>query len=186
MTTGAFDRSIVPLPPPGPPARGRSPTVSNKVKAAIALLLGMEKPTIAEAAAGAGMSTARLREALAKPHVRRFYYSERKVLIDAISAGNPLALKAIRDREEGNEMAKVAAIKQLEQMVGDEAQSSRSEPARVPGVVIIVTDNQPRADEGRTIEVKQLPVPQPAPDPTAVEDGGFGIVERGIYRGLRE
>jgi hypothetical protein len=59
-----------------------------------------------------------LRDQLKLPHVRRYATQERATFIDSLCAGNPAALKDIRDKSV-NAMARVAAIRQAELMKAD-------------------------------------------------------------------
>jgi hypothetical protein len=54
----------------------------------------------------------KLREALNKPHVRKWIMDEKRLQLEAINAGNPEALRRLRDTSE-NAMAAVGAIKTL-------------------------------------------------------------------------
>jgi hypothetical protein len=88
----------------------KNPVVPAKVKAAWQLMQDDPKHTLQTAAAAVGLNAYKLREALNKPHVRRWVL-ERRLQLDAINAGNPEALRRIRDAQEGNQMAQVGAIK---------------------------------------------------------------------------
>jgi len=57
------------------------------------------------AALAAGITTHRLREALKKPYGRKYLYAEKQALLDAVSAGNPIVLKTVRDTS-ANSMAR--------------------------------------------------------------------------------
>src|SRR5215510_6516367 len=69
----------LPLPPPEPrvpAANDKRPTISKKIRNAIALLLSGE-PDIETAAKGAGISTLQFRQALKQHHVRQHLFAER-------------------------------------------------------------------------------------------------------------
>ena len=85
----------------------KNPEVPTKVKAAWQILQDDPKQTLQTAALAVGMSTYKLREALNKPHVRKWVLDERRLQLDAINAGNPEALRRLRDTSE-NAMAAVA------------------------------------------------------------------------------
>jgi hypothetical protein len=77
-----------------PPAKHRTPAVPAKVGARSL----STDPTVdlTAAAAAVGMPTNWLRDQLKLPHVRRYATQERVTFIDALRAGNPAALKALR------------------------------------------------------------------------------------------
>jgi hypothetical protein len=123
--------------------RKEIPDVPARVKVAIAVLLDQPKENLLAAAMAAGITTYRLREALKKAHVRTYLYHEKQALLDAVSAGNPNALKTVRDTSE-NGMAVVAAAKAIEQM-RTEGQEVTGGPMRAaPGFVILIkTQGEP-------------------------------------------
>src|ERR1700694_1388275 len=100
-----------------PSAKKRPPCVPAKVKAAIGVLFEQSNYDLDAAAKAAGLTTSRLREEMKKAHVQKYMWSEKRALLEAICASNPRALATVRDREGGNEMAKVAAIKTAEIML---------------------------------------------------------------------
>jgi hypothetical protein len=101
-----------------PLAKHRTPAVPAKVKVALDLLFNDPSADLASAAAAVGLPTNRLRDQLKLPHVRRYATQERGAFIDSLCAGNPAALKDIRDKS-SNSMARVAAVRQAEQMKAD-------------------------------------------------------------------
>jgi hypothetical protein len=133
-------------------SKKRQPAIPAKVKTALHHLFGDPRSDLAAAAKAAGITTYRLREAMKRADVRAWAYREKQALVDAICAQNPLALKAIRDSSR-NDMAKVAAIKTLEQIGDDEAEPRRlSAPA--PGLVIVIEQR-----DGSTRTVGASPAP---------------------------
>jgi hypothetical protein len=121
-----------------PSAKKREPIVGEKVKTAIRALFEQTTLDYQAAAKVAGLTAARLREEMKKPHVRRWAWHEKLALLDMVCAANPLALARIRDREGGNEMAKVQAIKTSEQMLVEAEHTTSGSPMRqTPGVTII-------------------------------------------------
>jgi hypothetical protein len=150
---GSTERSAnVPL------AKHRTPIVPAKVKVALDLLFNDPSADLAKAASAVGMPTARLREQLKLPHVRRYATQERAAFVDALCAGNPAALKDIRDNS-ANSMARVAAIRQAEIMkldLDNPARNTIQQPA--PGLVVVIQNS-----DGM---VQQLP---PAPPPRQIE-----------------
>jgi hypothetical protein len=91
----------------------KNPQVPAKVKAAWQILQDDPAMTLQLAAAAVGLGTRQLRGALAAPHVKKWILEERRLLLETINAGNPEALRRIRDRTE-NDMAAVNAVKTLE------------------------------------------------------------------------
>jgi hypothetical protein len=117
---------------------GRPPPVPAKAKVAIAARLAQPKVDLEAAAKAAGLTTYRLRQYLKPPHVARYLRAERQVVLDAICAGNPQALRAIRD-EARNQMAAVAAVRGLELMRDGDPESAPGRLApQSPGVTIII------------------------------------------------
>jgi hypothetical protein len=138
-----------------PNAKHRTPVVPAKVKTAVEHLFDDPKSDLAAAAAHAGLSTYRLRNELKKPHVRTWIWHERRLLLDALCAQNPAALKAIRDTSE-NSMAQVSAVKTIEAMHQMAVEETRSGPRQsVPGFVIQII--------GADGSVKEIGPPPPAP-----------------------
>jgi hypothetical protein len=114
----------------------KNPQVPAKVKAAFRLLQEDSGMTLQLAAAAVKMSTYKLREALQKPHVRKWIADERRLQLDAICAANPEALRKIRDSSE-NDMARVNSVKTLETMKELVDPSARvGMPQHAPGLVV--------------------------------------------------
>jgi hypothetical protein len=119
-------------------ATGRPPPVPAKAKIAIAIMLEQPKTDLAAAAKAAGVSTYWLRRYLKMPHVARYFRAERQVVLDSICAGNPQALRTIRD-EARNQMAAVAAVRGLELMRdGDHETAGGMLQRQSPGVTIVI------------------------------------------------
>jgi hypothetical protein len=105
-----------------------------------------------EAAERGGMSEHSLYVSLRKAHVRQWYLRELDVLRTSERARNIHALVDVRDRGE-NAMARVAAVKALEQVGDDEAARGGYGPPLQPGLVIqIVTAAEPPRVVGPVIE----------------------------------
>jgi hypothetical protein len=138
-------------------AMGRPPAVPAKAKAAIAALLEQPETDLAAAAQKAGLPTERLKKYLKAPHVRKYFIDERRAVLDAILAGNPEALRKVRDTS-GNAMARVQAVRALESIGDrmDEAAGGRA-GQQAPGVVIVI-----EAAEGRTVRTIRPPSAIPA------------------------
>jgi hypothetical protein len=118
-------------------AKRKLPTVHAPAKRLVEALLAQMKFDLQAAAAEAGMSTREARVYLGKHHVIAFYRAEKRRLIEEISLGNPAALAEIRSSAD-NSMARVAAIKTLEQMRTDAVVESGGEHRTRPGLVIVI------------------------------------------------
>jgi hypothetical protein len=119
-------------------ATGRPPAVPAKAMKAIRVLLEQPKADLEAAAKAAGLTTYWLRRYLKQPHVAKYFRDERRAVLDSICAGNPVALKAIRD-ESKNKMAAVAAVRGLELMRNEEQEGAPGRFAQQsPGVTIII------------------------------------------------
>jgi hypothetical protein len=137
-----------------PNAKHRTPIVPAKVKVALDLLFNDPNADLAKAAAAVGMPTNRLRDQLKLPHVRRYATQERGAFIDALCAGNPAALKEIRDTSK-NAMARVAAVRVAETLKDnlDNPSSGSAGQLHAPGLVVVI-----QSGDGR---VQQMIPPQP-------------------------
>jgi hypothetical protein len=100
--------------------------------------LSSPKQDLQAAAKAAGLTTKLLKKYLKMPRVRRYYAAERQPVFDAYCAGNPAALKAIRD-DSNNKMAAVAAVRGLELMRNETLEEVGGRGAgQAPGVTIII------------------------------------------------
>jgi hypothetical protein len=88
-----------------------------------------------------------------------YYQAEKRRLIEQISLGNPAALAEIRSSAD-NSMARVAAIKTLEQMRVEAVVESGGEHRRRPGLIIVIT--QP-GGEAKTIGPQTAPMIEATP-----------------------
>ncbi len=135
-------------------AQGRPPAVPAKAKAAIRVLLDQPKTDLHAAAVAAGLTVYQLRKYLKMPHVRRYFATERQVVLDSICAGNPVALRTIRD-EARNQMAAVAAVRGLELMRNEDQASAPGRFApQSPGLTIVI-----EAGPGQPAQVIGRPQP---------------------------
>jgi hypothetical protein len=107
-----------------------------------------------EAAHAADLTTRTLRLALAKPHVIAWVKAEREVFRAYVSAQNIHHAKKMRDTS-GNAMAKLGAMKLIEQ-IGDDAPASSAQSA--PGMVIVVVNQAPGASVSATVEHKPMQI----------------------------
>jgi len=145
------------------------PAVPQKAKEAIAILLEDPRMDLQLAAKAVGITTYTLRRYLKEPHVRAYLRAEKLALLDAIGAGNPVALKDIRDNSE-NAMARVNAARGLEIMRNDMVDENRGGPMQtVPGLVVVIA-----AADGRPAQVIAAPTPPPVIDARPDEFGPAG------------
>jgi hypothetical protein len=125
-----------------PRARKREPIVPAKVKQAFEHFLSTPNATLQSAAALVGLQPRWLRFQLQRPECLRWMLAEKQARLEIASAGNIPALVAVRDREDGNEMAKVHATKVLEQMLDVTSQRTgigrQVEGKRMPGLQIVI------------------------------------------------
>jgi hypothetical protein len=122
-----------------PSAKKRTPIVPAKVKVAIGILLDQPHEDLHAAALAAGLTVYRLRESLKRGFVRKYLQDEKQALLESVSAGNPLALKRVRDSSP-NGMAIVASVKAIEQMKQETQQAAGGSPfaTQQPGFVIVI------------------------------------------------
>jgi hypothetical protein len=109
-------------------------TVSGKLKTALDVML-YQGSCRADAAKAAGMTDHGLREAMKKPHVKRYYSEGLDVLRTSARARNIFALERVRDTSD-NGMAVVSAAKALEGLAADE--ESRPTIKEIPGLQIVI------------------------------------------------
>lgn len=93
-----------------------------------------------DAAEKAGLADASLRFAFRKPHVMAYYHAELKALRDNLRARNLHRLDGIAD-DSKNDMARVGAIKALQQ-IADQADEKNRHPgaATIPGLHIVIVN----------------------------------------------
>jgi hypothetical protein len=109
--------------------------ITAKVRAAIhnMIWLGLKRDAAAEAA---GIRDNSLYIALRRPDVKAFYLRELDVLRTSERARNIHVLAEIREQT-GNQMARVQAVKTLEQISDAEQQTGRGSQL-TPGLVIVI------------------------------------------------
>lgn len=119
------------------PGRSRRGAVTGKLKAALDLMV-WDNLKRKDAAEKAGLADASLRFAFRKPHVMAYYQAELKALRDNLRARNVHRLDGIAD-DSKNDMARVGAIKALEQ-IADQADEKNRNPgaAMIPGLQIVI------------------------------------------------
>jgi hypothetical protein len=108
--------------------------VTGKVRVAIEAMVwdGLPRDKAAEKA---GISEHGLYKALRKPPVKAAYLAELDVLRTSERARNIHTLTEVRDQT-SNQMARVQAVKALEQIDGDEAQTGNR--TALPGMQIVI------------------------------------------------
>lgn len=120
-------------------AEGRSGkgVVSGKLKQALDLMIweGLKR---ADAAGKAGLSDHGMRAALKKPHVLAYFNAELASLRQSLRAKNIHRLDGIAD-DSPNQMAKVQAIRTLEQLTdAAEHKPGNGSPALPAGITIVI------------------------------------------------
>jgi hypothetical protein len=114
--------------------RSQPGKVTGKLSQAIDRMVELGEPWD-EAGRAVGMDARSMRKALAKPHVIRHLKQRREVFRESACAGNIHTLLEIRAQRD-NQMARVQAVKALEQLGDDPAQKAQS--VQSPGIVIVV------------------------------------------------
>jgi hypothetical protein len=118
------------------PQRIRDKEIRGKMRVALNAMV-WEGLLINEAAIRAGLTTTAIRYALQRPHVLEYLRRERQVLRASVCSRNELVLAEVRDNSE-NSMARIAAVKALEQIDNAEMPSLLGRSARSPGVIIVI------------------------------------------------
>lgn len=119
---------------PAPTADRHLERVTGKVRTALDAMVWQGLPR-AKAAEYAKISEHGLYKALRKPPVRAYYLAQLDVLRTSERARNIHTLADVRDTS-GNQMARVAAVKALEQL--DDSPQSSASRQQTPGFVINV------------------------------------------------
>jgi hypothetical protein len=131
--------------------------VTGKLRAAIEAMIWEGLPR-KEAAEKAGLADASIRFAIRKAHVLAHYNAELAALRTSLRARNVHRLDTIADTS-GNDMARVASIKALEQMADTADQLHGPGQTATPGVQIVIMMREPAA------KVADLPVINIEPTP---------------------
>jgi hypothetical protein len=118
------------------PGRSRRGAVTGKLKAALDLM-AWDNLKRKDAAEKAGLADASLQFAFRKPHVTAYYHAELKALRDNLKAKNVHRLDDIADVSK-NDMARVGAIKALEQIADQADEKNRGGQALLPGLQIVI------------------------------------------------
>jgi hypothetical protein len=150
-------------------SKHRVSAIYPSVRTAVAILLSQDKYDVAAAAAGAGLTTQKLREYLARPAVRTYLRNERRTQIETLCASNANALARVRDTSE-NGMAVVGAIAKAEQIRARIAEEDgpTGMPRATAGLVIVIGDAR------RDVRIE--PTQRLAGAPRVIE---AGAIERG-------
>lgn len=119
------------------PARKPKPLqVTPKVAKALSRMVELGE-TYQDAAAAVGLHIRAMRKALDKPHVLSELRKRKQVFREAVSAQNIHRLAELRDAS-GNAMAKLGAIKVLEQ-IGDDPQHQAARQS-MPGFNLVIVN----------------------------------------------
>ena len=125
--------------------RSKRLRVTGKLRIAIEAMIWEGLPR-SEAATKAGLADSSLRFALRKPHVLAHHNAELAALRTSLRARNVHRLNDIGDKS-GNDMAKVSAIKTLEQLADVAEQHYGPGHGATPGVSIIIVQREPAPRE---------------------------------------
>jgi hypothetical protein len=130
-------------------AKKRPPAIHIGVKRLVQALLAQTKYDLQAAATEANLTTYRAREYLMKPHVLRFLRDQKQALLEEICATNPTTLAEIK-ASSGNDMARVNAVKALEQLKDGVTEETGGGVTRhAPGLVVQIINSA--GDVERTI-----------------------------------
>jgi hypothetical protein len=116
-------------------ARKRPPAIHAGVRRLVDALLAQSKYDLQAAAAAADLTTYRAREYLMKPHVLRFLRDQKQALLEEICATNPATLNEIKATS-GNDMARVNAVKALEQLKDGVVEETGGVTRHTPGLIV--------------------------------------------------
>jgi hypothetical protein len=127
--------------------------VTGKLKVALDAMvwIGLSR---SEAATKAGLSEHSLYNALRKPHVRQHYLNELEVLRTSERAKNIHALADVRDGT--NQMARVAAVKALEQL-SEETQGRSGTSVSSPGLTIQIINAPGQSPSHSVLDLQDEP-----------------------------
>jgi hypothetical protein len=139
--------------------------VTGKLRMAIEAMIWEGLPR-KEAAAKAGLADSSLRFALRKAHVLAFHNAELAALRTSLRARNVHRLDTIADNS-GNDMARVASIKALEQMADVADHQHPGGQSAMPGVQIVIMVREPVAKSADMPVISIDPTPAMLPAPAA-------------------
>jgi hypothetical protein len=162
----------MPISPPiaasGSRSADRAKRIPQGVKAACLLMIeeGVDFITAAKAN---GLQPDTMRRWLHRPEVMGFLRRERAAFRQAVCAANESVLAEIRDDREGNQMARVHAVKTLEQL--EDSEVAKPGNVQTPGIVIVISP----APEPPIVDV--TPEPRPAVPPPQGGNSGRSDAE---------
>jgi hypothetical protein len=147
------------------PGRSRRGAVTGKLRTALDLMVwqGLKRD---EAAQEAGLADCSLRAALRKPHVLAHYNAELAVLRTSLRARNLHRLDTIADVSR-NDMARVGAIKAMENIADQADERSPRGAAILPGLQIVIVNRDPSTP---AITIGPAPFPASAAIPPQTID----------------
>jgi hypothetical protein len=148
------------------PAKLKPSAVAPGIKDAIQCLLHQQKYDLAEAARIGGVTVQRLRDDLARPHVRAFMRQQRQLQLETICQQNPSALARIRDSST-NANAAVNSCRTLESML-EASTAETSRPVRREAGLVIIIGAQPQQPQQRLGAARSIREPG-AYDPALLE-----------------
>ena len=141
------------------PGRSRRDAVTGKLKAALDFMV-WDNIKRKDAAEKAGLADASLRFAFRKPHVMAYYHAELKALRDNLRASNLHRLDGIAD-DSKNDMARVGAIKAIEQIADQADEKHRGGAADHPRLADRHCEPGHRAPHHRPAAVPARPSARP-------------------------
>jgi hypothetical protein len=147
------------------PREKRDPSVTPKIKKAIAFLIE-QSADLQAAAAHAGIETYELRRQMGRPHVRRYALEQRQLALEAFCLGSPSALAKVRD-ESSNGMAVCQAVRTGEILRTGAIEEENRAQQRAPGLSIVLVQK----DGGQLVAFEppqQAPLLDVTPKPEAV------------------
>ena len=115
--------------------RTPDPKITARVAAAIELMVeqGLQ---FDQAAKTVGLHVRAMRKALDKPHVLKYMKERKYVFRESISAANIFTLADVRDNS-GNAIARVQAVKALEQIGDADPVGTKQQP---PGFALVIVN----------------------------------------------
>jgi hypothetical protein len=134
--------------------RSRRGAVTGKLKTAIDIMVweGLKR---ADAAEKAGLADASLRFAFRKPHVLQYHAAELAALRTSVRARNVHRLDGIADTSK-NDMARVAAVKAMENIANQADEKQRPGAQLLPGLQIVIVNG---TTAPRVIGTEPFPAP---------------------------
>jgi hypothetical protein len=152
----------------------RPKPISSKIRSAIrAMVMGAPGDAggvplnFIEAARSVGLRPSTLRRAFDRADVVALLRRERRAQFELISAANGSVLQQIRDNPEGNQMARVASIRCLEELGSEPGLAADSQSA---GITITIVGGPP-AQPQPLIDV--TPRSEPLPESEQLSRPGF-------------